>query len=117
MPDCSPNIRRDKSQPLRMEAGRRDWPDESAAPAWIRQPSEGLQVCRGTNVFEPRDPAPLKRSGKDSGASAPGAVPVVAEYREKLVEGLEPVGPVRRHSPPSAGGNHRGSPPAPDCFQ
>src|SRR5882724_275644 len=100
-----------------MEAARPDWPDESKAPAWIRRPNEGPQVYTTANVFEPHAPWCRKRSGKDDGASAPAAVPVVAEYPEKLAEGLVRFGPVQPHFPPSADGNHPGSAPQRDCFQ
>src|SRR6266849_4561205 len=93
-----------------------DWPDESKAPARTRPPIEGPRGQVTADGFESRAPSPPQRFGKDSGASAPAAVPSVPEYPEKPVGGLERSGLVRPHFLPSAGGNHRCLRPAPDCF-
>src|SRR5260370_4037786 len=116
-PDCRPYIRRGRSRQSQPGAGRCDSPDELKAPARIRRPNEGPQAGTCSAVFEPRGPAPLKSFEKDSGVAAPAAVRVVAEYPEKLVEGLARAEPFPLRWAPSAGNNHPASPPAPDCFQ
>src|ERR1700730_10802215 len=113
-PDCRPDIRRGRSRQSQLGAGRCDRPDELKAPARIRRPNEGPQAGTCSAVFEPRGPAPLKSFEKDSGVAEPVAVRVVAEYPEKLVEGLARSEPFPLRWAPSAGNSHPGSPPAPD---
>src|ERR1700694_4858069 len=114
MLDCRPNIRCGKSRQSRSGAGRRDWPDESKAPASIHRPNEGPQGRVTADGFGPRGPAPLKSSGKDNGASAQVAVPAVVEYREKFAEGLALSGRVQPRCRQFAGGKPPGSALAPD---
>src|SRR6202023_2682687 len=113
-PDCGPNIRHGRSRQSQPGAGRCDWPDELKAPASIRRPNEDPRAGTCSPVFEPRGPAPLKSFEKDNGVAEQAAVRVVAEYREKLVEGLARSERFLLRWALSADGSLRGSPPAPD---